>query len=123
MFKSTIYRYAAAAFVGAALTFGTVNHLRANEQYTPHYLVLNRVANANGDWNCTTTFDSHTAQTLAIYTQDIPNDICVIKTGLSVDGVEQLPEQLDNLQGIYPATDSTGASVPFSVYLPSIRTK
>ncbi len=119
MFKSTITRMAAAAFVGAALTFGATN-LRANESYSPHYLVFNRVANPDGTWNCATTFDSHTSQILATYTQDVTNEICVIKTGLSVDGVEQLPEQLDNLQGIYPATDTNGTPISFSVYLPQI---
>jgi hypothetical protein len=119
MFKSTITRYAAAAFIGAALTFGATN-LRANETYTPHYLVFNRV-NTNGTWNCTTTFDDHTAQTLALYTQDVPNEICVIKTGLSVDGVEQLPEQLDNLVGILPATGPNNAPVSLDVYLPQIN--
>lgn len=127
MFKSTITRYAAAAFVGAALTFCATNlYASTDEVYHPTYLVFNRVAlpESSGQvWTCTTTFNDRITNVLSMYTEDLPDNICVTKVNLSERGLEQMPEELGDigLQGIYPATDPNGQAIPFSVYLPSIR--
>jgi len=124
MFKSTITRMAASAFIGAVLTFGAVQATRGAEVYTDHYMVLNKIVYPDGTTTCETRLSDHVLSTISKYTEVGPgDDICVITVGLTIDAVEQLPEELgDTLQGIYPATDNTGKAIEFSAYLPSIHT-
>ncbi len=123
MFKSILSRYAAAAFVGATLAIGATHMTRGSEIKTDHYIVMDRVHFEDGSTSCTTVLGQHNAQTLAKYADDSEHEICVMVVKLGIDGVEQLPEEMTELIGIYPAEDVNGAPISFSVYLPSIRTK
>lgn len=122
MFKSTLVRYTTAAIVSTTIALGTFGFVKGEGIYTPHYLVFNRTALADG-FNCTTSFNDKISTSLAKYTNDVADGVCVIKVDLSVDGIEQMPEELaeQGLQGIYPATDESGQPIPFTVYLPMIN--